>query len=181
VHNLASSVTHELDAPPWLRVETTLMATARELRTVYDDRFAELSLNLSQASLLAFVHEFGATSQTALARSLKLGRAATGTVIDQLEDRELVRRLPDPEDRRVWLIEVTGAGAALSSRVLEIDEVVRQELRRGISKQERQQLASLLLRLRQNLATTGAEGATTNHSKNGVARATTSDPAAAGT
>jgi len=151
-------VTHELDAPPWLRVETTLMATARELRSTYDDRFAPLALNLSQASLLAFVSEFGASSQTSLAQSLKLGRAATGTLIDQLEARELVRRLPDPEDRRVWLIEATAAGLALSAEVLEIDKVVRKELRRGISKQERQQLASLLLRLRQNLATVSAEG-----------------------
>lgn len=132
------------------------MATARELRNVYDDRFAELELNLSQASLLAFVSEFGATSQTSLARRLNLGRAATGTLVDQLEARGLVGRLPDPEDRRVWLIEATEAGVALSAEVLEIDKVVREELRRGISKQERQQLASLLLRLRTNLAGTTA-------------------------
>jgi len=154
--------THELDAPPWLRVESTLMATARELRSVYDDQFAVLGLNLSQASLLAFVSEFGATSQTALARSLNRGRAATGAVVDQLEDRELVRRLPDPEDRRVWLVEATEAGLSLSSDVLEVDQVVRKELRSGISKQERQQLASLLLRLRQNLAATSATGVPKN-------------------
>jgi hypothetical protein len=32
--------THELDAPPWQRVETTLMATARLIRDAYDARFA---------------------------------------------------------------------------------------------------------------------------------------------
>ena len=37
-------VTHELDAPPWLRVESTLMATARAIRQGYDHRFEPLGL-----------------------------------------------------------------------------------------------------------------------------------------
>jgi hypothetical protein len=32
--------THELDSPPWLRVESTLMATARLVRTAFDARLA---------------------------------------------------------------------------------------------------------------------------------------------
>jgi DNA-binding MarR family transcriptional regulator len=143
---------HELDAPPWLRVESTVMAAARQIRCLYDQRFAELELNLSQASLLAYIGEFGALTQTALAERLGLGRAATGTVIDQLESRQLVERMPDPTDRRVWLIAITDDGRALVEQITAIDEVVRSSLRAGITKQERQQLASLLVRLQQNLA-----------------------------
>jgi hypothetical protein len=39
------------------------------------------------------------------------------------------------------------------TRVNEIDEGLRRQLRRGISRQERQQLAAVLLRLQANLAT----------------------------
>lgn len=128
------------------------MAAARQIRCLYDQRFAELGLNLSQASLLAYVNEFGPHTQTALAERMGLGRAATGTVIDQLETRGLLVRTPDPGDRRVWLIAITDAGNELVADITEIDTVVRSSLRAGISRDERQQLASLLVRIQQNLA-----------------------------
>lgn len=143
---------HELDAPPWLRVESTIMNTARALRQAYDLRLASIELNLSEASLLAYVNEFGSLTQTRLAERLSLGRAATGSVVDGLQRRGLVDRLPDPCDRRVWLVATTEAGRVLSDRIAEIDRELRAELREGISREERQQLAHLLVRLGTNLA-----------------------------
>lgn len=149
---------HELDAPPWLRVESTIMATARAIRQCYDQRFADLGLNLSEASLLAFVEESGPLTQTRLAQRLGLGRAATGSVIDSLEKRGLVERQPDPDDRRVWLVTVTRSGKELVEQVNASDQVLRSELRAGISRADRQQLAALLVRLQENLATALDDG-----------------------
>jgi DNA-binding MarR family transcriptional regulator len=143
---------HELDAPPWRRVEATLMAAARSIRQAYDRRLGELGLNLSQASLLAFVAEFGPHTQSRLAERLSLGRAATGALIDALEGRGLVRRTEDREDRRVWVVEITPEGRRVAGEVEQIDATLRAELRRGISTADRQQLAQLLLRLQANLA-----------------------------
>lgn len=144
--------THELDAPPWLRVESTIMATARAIRQAYDLRFADLGLNLSEASLLAYVEEMGALTQTRLAERLGLGRAATGSVIDALERRGFVERQPDPDDRRVWLVDVTAAGKEMVEQVNERDVVLRKELRNGLSREDRQKLADVLVRLGNNLA-----------------------------
>jgi len=148
---------HELDAPPWLRVESTIMATARAIRQAYDLRFADLQLNLSEASLLAFVEESGPLTQTKLAERLGLGRAATGSVIDALESRGFVLRQPDPDDRRVWLVDVTAAGKEMVEIVSERDLVLRKQLRAGISREDRQQLADVLVRLGNNLAEILAE------------------------
>ncbi|NQY57520.1 MAG: MarR family transcriptional regulator [Ilumatobacteraceae bacterium] len=143
--------THELDSPPWLRVETTLMATARLVRQAFDCRLATLDLNLTQASLIAYVAEFGATSQTRLADHLGIGRAAIGTVIDQLQRRGFVERTPDPNDRRVWRVDVTDNGRALAADIAEVDEVLRAELRYGIGREERQALAWVMTRLQNNV------------------------------
>ena len=143
---------HELDAPPWQRVESTLMATARLIRIAYDHAFAELDLNLTQASLLVFVAEQGPLRQTQLARRLGQGRAATGVTVDQLERRGLVERQPDPDDRRAWLVTVTPAGKDVVEPVNRIDRVFREQLRKDIPRSERQQLARLLLRVQENLA-----------------------------
>lgn len=145
------SASHELDSPPWLRVESTLMSTASAIRNEYDHRFAELDLNLSQAMMLAYVAESGAESQTRIADRLGVGRAAAGNIVDTLERRGFVERLPDPDDRRVWLVQSTADGKAFAGRIIEIDIVFRADLRKGITRQERQQLASLLLRLQNNL------------------------------
>jgi MarR family transcriptional regulator, transcriptional regulator for hemolysin len=143
--------THELDSPPWLRVESTLMATARLVRTAFDARLNALDLNLTQASLLGYIADFGPTSQTQLADRLAIGRAAIGSVIDQLESRGLVDRTPNPADRRVWLVAITAAGAEMAIRVSEVDALLRAELRRGIGREERQALAWVMTRLQQNL------------------------------
>lgn len=143
---------HELDAPPWLRVESTLMATARAIRKAYAIRFAGLELNLTQASLIGFLDESGPITQTQLAGRLGMGRAATGLVINGLEKRGLLERRENPSDGRAWLIALRAEGKALVAPILEIDAVLRAELRAGISRSERQTLAALLVRLESNLA-----------------------------
>jgi DNA-binding MarR family transcriptional regulator len=143
--------THELDASPWLRVESTLMATARLVREVFDARLAALGLNLTQASLLGYVAEFGATTQTRLADRLGIGRAAIGSIVDRLERDGHVARGPDPDDRRVWIVDITPSGRALVDQVRAVDEVLRAELRRGIGREERQALAWVMTRLQHNL------------------------------
>jgi DNA-binding MarR family transcriptional regulator len=147
----ANLTTHELDSPPWLRVESTLMATARLVRAAFDVRLAPLDLNLTQASLLGYVAEFGPTSQTHLADHLAIGRAAIGSVVDQLETRRLVERTPNPADRRVWLVAITSGGADVAQQISDVDAVLRAELRRGIGREERQALAWVMTRLQQNL------------------------------
>ncbi|MEM9034917.1 MAG: MarR family transcriptional regulator [Actinomycetota bacterium] len=143
---------HELDAPPWLRVEATLMATARLIREAYDARLEALGLHLSQASLLSYVADFGPQAQSRIAERLALGRAATGSMVDALEARGLVRRLPDPDDRRVWLVEITPEGKDVVAEIAEVDQRLRSELRAGTTREDRQQLAELLVRLQSNLA-----------------------------
>ncbi|MFP5486779.1 MAG: MarR family winged helix-turn-helix transcriptional regulator [Acidimicrobiia bacterium] len=145
---------HELDAPPWLRVESTLMATANAIRAAYDARLAPLGLNLSVASLLSYIRDFGPVSQTRAAEHLDQGRAVTGTQVDKLQALGLVDRLPDPDDRRVWLVAITDAGRSLADRIADVDAVLRAELRDGISRADRQALAGLLLRVQHNLRDT---------------------------
>jgi MarR family transcriptional regulator for hemolysin len=149
-----SSVDHELDAPPWRRVEGTIMATAKAIRRAYDRLLADLGLTLPDAMLLAYLDEAQPLTQVQLAQRLGSGRAVVGARIDALEARGAVRRRPDARDRRVWLVETTPAGRELVAAILEMDLALRQQLRTGISREERQQLAGLLLRLQHNLAGT---------------------------
>ncbi len=148
---MSESSKHELDAPPWLRVELTLMSLARGIRRAYDLRLDELDLNLSEASVLAYAQAFGPIKQADLAKRLGVGRAAMGSVIDVLEGRGFAERRPKPGDRRVWMVATTPSGAAMAERISKIDERLRTELRSGVSRKERRELTQLLNRLRDNV------------------------------
>ncbi len=143
--------TAELERYPWHRVESTLMATARCIRTAYDDAFADLDLNLTSASLLMYVVEQGGTSQTALAAVLDVGRAAAGAIVDRLSERGLVERRADLQDRRVWLVSATAEGKEMAGHISAIDREVAATLRTGIDRSERQVLAAVLVRMQTNL------------------------------
>lgn len=148
----SGSSLHELDAPPWRRVESTIVSTAGDIRALYDQRFASIDLTLSLASLLCYLDDFGPVTQTRAADHLRQGRAVTGNQIDRLEARGLIERLPDSTDRRVWLVRLTAEGRRLASAAVDIDVVVRRELRAGVSRAERQALANVLVRLQQNIS-----------------------------
>lgn len=147
-----ADASHELDAPPWLRVESTIMATASAVQKAYDARLAPTGLTLSLASLLSYIAEFGPVNQTRAAEHLGQGRAATGAQVDRLQELGYIERRPDPDDRRVWLVAATPAGVVKAAEVAELDAVLRSELRSGISRAERQHLAAVLVRLQHNVA-----------------------------
>lgn len=127
------------------------MATAAAIRDAYDWRLASLGVNLSTASLLAYVSDFGPVNQTRAAEHLGQGRAVTGTQVDKLESLGLVERRPDPMDRRAWLVAITPSGTELAEAIADVDRVFRAELREGISRADRQVLAGLLVRLQHNI------------------------------
>jgi DNA-binding MarR family transcriptional regulator len=127
------------------------MATSRWMRRAYDVRLAEVGLNLSDASLMVYVHFRGPLTQTRLADGLGLQRAATGAMVDKLEARGLIERRPDPADRRVWLVATTAEGAPVVDDIIRIDKALRDELRAGMSESERAALAGALAKLQDNL------------------------------
>jgi len=128
------------------------MATSRAIRRAYDVRLAPLGVNLTEASLLAFVGEQGPVTQTQLAERLGMNRASTGSVVDAMLGRGLVMRDPSATDRRVWLVRLTDEGRALAAEAAAVDVALREELRAGLGRAERQQLARTLVRLQANLA-----------------------------
>lgn len=133
------------------------MATARRIREAYDAALNTLELNLTTASLLAYVTEQGPITQTALAERIGVGRAAAGSAIDRLEARGLLTRTADERDRRVRLVDVTSDGRATANQITDIDGRLRERLRHDVTRQERQQLASLLVRLQRNAVTATTE------------------------
>jgi DNA-binding MarR family transcriptional regulator len=70
----------------------------------YDETVGEIyGLNASERLCLSFLW-LGRQTASAIAREIRLTPAAVTSLIDRLEKRGFVRRIPDPTDRRkVWI------------------------------------------------------------------------------
>ena len=147
----------ELKAPPFYRVEWAIMLAARDIRQTFDLVFSDFDLNLSEVALMALVTEHGSLSQSALAKSLGMGRASLGALIDGLEKRNLLERKENPKDKRVWLIELTPTGKEVSVELEDRDQSLREVFRQGVGRDERQNLAETLEHFRRNLRTVAVE------------------------
>jgi len=151
--SLAHPAGHELDAPPWSRVEGTLLSTARAVRRAYDAAFAELGVNLSEASVLAHLRDGGPLTQTELARRIGTGRARMGAWIDNLVAKGAVVREADPHDRRVWNVALTPVGLQLWEQTARVDRTIRKVLRAGSTPEDRARLDALLTLINRNADT----------------------------
>jgi DNA-binding MarR family transcriptional regulator len=98
-------------------------------------------------AILAALAEYGPASQIAIGQRLGVDRSDTHAMVTELAEQGLIRREPDPQDRRRNVITITDAGV---DRLDELDKVlggVQEELLRALSPAERRQLIGLLGRV----------------------------------
>jgi DNA-binding MarR family transcriptional regulator len=136
---------------PNRQLEFLLAEVVRLQLRVYNGRFRSTGLNQSQVAALIHLDRVEELSQTDLAERLGMRKAATGTLLDGLEGKDLVERTRGREDRRLQLVSITDAGRRVVDEVDRMGEVLGGGLRQGISREERTQLVSILQRIRQNL------------------------------
>jgi DNA-binding MarR family transcriptional regulator len=84
----------------------TLVRQMRSVSPAHD-------ISLSQVSVLKRLDREGPRTIAALARLHKITHQSVTASVDALADRGLVRRVPDPGDRRRKLITITGNGQKL--------------------------------------------------------------------
>jgi DNA-binding MarR family transcriptional regulator len=110
-----------------------------------------LGVNLIEASILAHLGDGGPLTQVELARRINAGRARVGVYVDGLQAKGAVERRGDPNDRRVWLVDLTPQGRELWYSTIAVDRYVRRHLRAGTTAAERARLDSLLRRIHRNV------------------------------
>ena len=125
------------------RVSRLSLVVEKELEPV----FAQFGLNNWSFDMLATLRRAGAPyrlSPTELFRSMMVTSGTMTNRIDRLTEKGLVRRVPDPEDRRGILVELTQQGRELIDRALISHVANEARLLQPFSLEEQQILATLL-------------------------------------
>jgi DNA-binding MarR family transcriptional regulator len=125
------------------RISRISTLVQRELDAV----FAEHGLAGAEFDVLATLRRAGPLTPGELSRSTMVTSGGMTKLLDRLEARDLIRRAPDPRDRRGKLIAVTRDGRSLVDRAVEQHLQNEERLLADMSTAKRAELAALLREL----------------------------------
>jgi len=113
----------------------------------FAERIAAVGLNPPLFRVLNLVAAAEGRSQQAIAAAIEIPPSRMVALVDELEQRGLVERRPDPEDRRVRALFLTAKGKRCLKRGREIATQHEEELTAGMSPTDRKRLLALLQKI----------------------------------
>src|SRR5689334_14521372 len=122
-------------------------SVARQLRRAATDTLAQCDISPSQARALRVLAHHDGTRLSELAEHLNIAARSATEVVDGLEAKGLVRRRPDPHDRRATLVEPTRRGAELNAAIRTARGNRAERLFDQLSATDRAHLARILRKL----------------------------------
>jgi DNA-binding MarR family transcriptional regulator len=121
---------------------------ARQLRETSKHALAPWDITPSQLRALRVLSRHGVMRLSGLSDHLHIAPRSATEVVDALESRDLVRRRPDPGDRRATLVELTEHGASVLNAVSAARGTEAERVFGRLSPTDRAHLARILRKLR---------------------------------
>lgn len=109
---------------------------------------APLDIAPSHARALGVLLREGALRLNELSDRLRIAARSTTEVVDALQDRGLVERRPDPQDRRATLVAPTDEGTRVGEAIRASNDAEAEAYFSILSEAERAELADILRKLR---------------------------------
>ena len=123
---------------------------SRRIHRTLDETLREVDLDSSEYKALGALAQVGPPYHSTpgkLARRMELSSGAITNRLDRLEEAGLVRRLPDPDDRRGVVVELTDKGRETYQSAVGVQAKKEELITAALTNREKQQLNALLRRL----------------------------------
>jgi DNA-binding MarR family transcriptional regulator len=111
------------------------------------EAYEDTGLHPYHYAIMLVLDEGSRETQGAIADALGYDRGQLVGLLDELEERALVERRRDPEDRRRHIVRLTPAGKRTLGRLRALAERIEDDFLATLSDEERATLHALLLRL----------------------------------
>jgi DNA-binding MarR family transcriptional regulator len=126
----------------------TFWGVAHQLRHLRKETLAPWDIAPSQARALSVLLRQGPLRLNELSEQLRIAARSTTEVVDALQDRGLVERRPDPQDRRATLVAPTDEGMRVGDAIRASRDAEAEAYFSILSEEERADLAGILRKLR---------------------------------
>jgi DNA-binding MarR family transcriptional regulator len=93
---------------------------AHAIQNAHNEALARFDLSLRTFAVLAMIGDGAARSQLEIAQAVGLDKTTLVATIDDLERRALVRRTPDPGDRRARIVAITDEGREILEQASDV-------------------------------------------------------------
>lgn len=115
--------------------------------------FTKYGFNLTpeQYLVLDTLWDDGILSQQELARKLNKDKNSVTKLVDALENKNLVKRVPDPHDRRLNMIHFTDHSLTIKDRITEIALDTTNKIIKDIPEDDLKTFVKVLLRMADNM------------------------------
>lgn len=117
---------------------------------IVDQALARAGLRRYHYAVLATVEEYGPASQADLGRRTGIDRSDMVATVNDLAERRLLDRAPDPDDRRRNIITITEAGRRQLTDLDRLLAAAQDEFLAPLPEADRRNLIDLLTRLTQH-------------------------------
>ena len=122
----------------------------RRIHRALDETLAEFGLDMGDYKVLNTLSQLGEPFRSTpgrLAKRMDLSSGAMTNRLDRMEEAELIRRLPDPDDRRSVVVEMTDHGHRTIQKAIGIQAQKEALFAAALSPNEKEQLNGLLRKL----------------------------------
>jgi MarR family transcriptional regulator, transcriptional regulator for hemolysin len=133
-----------------------LVFTAKAMREAFEATLVRAGGSLGSWMVMSAIAEVHGMTQAALATHAHLEGATITHHVDRLEKAGLVRRVLDPDDRRVRRLELTPAGVELHARMMTAVIQLQTVVMAGLRQDDREVMARCLDLIQANLEASGA-------------------------
>src|SRR6476620_7469573 len=117
---------------------------ARRLQRTMDETLAEFGLDTAENKVLSILAQGGEPYRSTPGRLAARMELSSGAMTDRLEQAGLVQRLPDPDDRRSVVVELTEHGRKTYRRAVGAQAQKEALVTAALNEREKVQLNSLL-------------------------------------
>lgn len=93
-------------------------------------------LTKNQAKTIHILYQFDSLTFTELSKLIDIEKGGLTTIIDQLEQMELVIRTPDPDDRRKYRLSLSAAGREEMNQMFEKYQETLMEIFQDVDEKE---------------------------------------------
>jgi DNA-binding MarR family transcriptional regulator len=128
-----------------------LSDVARHMRTYADAEAQKFGITRAQLIILARLEDRPDISQNELAAIAEVAPMTIARLIDRLEEGGLVKRCPDPEDRRIWRLRVTPAAAPTLREIKRLRAKLHSAMTKGIDPAVLKTMARGLRQMKENV------------------------------